>query len=112
MKARGKYFVKEDWIFNLESMNDTLHCAEYDIEDGKQALPVTIAGTRITDINDLDNLIEECSDLEWTAKHRKVTGSEYGRIRKIVEWRVRQRYFRCLANGMDERDAGECFSEL
>ena len=85
-----KYFVKGSWIFNLESMDDKLHCIKYD----------------------LDDLIDECETLQWAAKSRKVTGKEYGRIKEIVSWRVEQRYFRCIANGMKEKDAGACFSDL
>lgn len=111
-KYDRKYRVKEDWIFNLESMHGTLYCIKDDLEDEKIDFPITIAETKITDFDDLYHLIEECETLEWTAKNRKVTGKEYGRIKEIVNWRVEQRYFRCLASGMSERDAGECFRDL
>ena len=107
-----KYFVKGSWIFNLESMDDKLHCIKYDLEDEKISFPLTIAGTKITDFDDLDDLIDECETLQWAAKSRKVTGKEYGRIKEIVSWRVEQRYFRCIAHGMKEKDAGACFSDL
>lgn len=107
-----KYFVKSGWIFNLESMDDKLHCIKYDLEDGKLSFPIRIAGTEIIDFDDLDNLIDECETLQWAAKSRKVTGKEYGRIKEIVNWRVEQRYFRCIANGMKETEAGKCFTDL
>jgi hypothetical protein len=107
-----KYRVKMSWIFNLESMQDRLWCIEYDIEEGKIQLPIEVAGKQIKDIDELADLREECSDLEWTAKSGKVTGKEYGRIKQIVEWRVNARYMTCMANGMSERDAGACFEDL
>lgn len=112
MGEARKYFVKESWIFNLESMDDKLNCIKYDLEDGKLEFPLTLASTEIKDFDDLENLIEECEKLQWAAKSRKVTGSEYGRIKQIVNWRVEQRYFKCLSNGMNEKDAGQCFSDL
>lgn len=108
----SKVRIKESWIFNLESMDDKLHCIKYDLEDGKISFPLTIAGTKIKDFDDLNDLICECETLQLIAKSGKVTGKEYGRIKDIVNWRVEQRYFRCLANGMKEKDAGVCFSDL
>ncbi len=112
MVEKQKYRVKESWIFNLESMHDKLYCIKYDLEDEKKNFPLIIAGTKIADDNDLYRLIEECENLEWAAKSRKVTASEYERIKEVVNWRVTQRYLRCLANGMTEKDAGECFHDL
>lgn len=112
MVEKQKYLVKEGWIFNLGSMHDELYCIKYDLEDGKKSFPLTIAGTKITDNDGLYRLIEECETLELAAKSRKVTASEYERIKEIVNWRVTQRYLRCLANGMTEKDAGECFHDL
>ena len=106
-----KYRVKEAWRFNLESMNDKLHCIGYDVEDGKLNFPFEVAGTIINDFDDLDNLREECCDLLYKAWH-KVTGREYGRIKQIVEWRVMQRYCTCLNAGMSEQNAGACFQDM
>lgn len=108
----SKLRIKESWIFNLESMDDMLHGIKYDLEDGKISFPLTIVETKIKDFDDLYALIDECETLQWVAKSGKVTGKEYGRIKNIVNWRVEQRYFRCLANGMNEKDAGVCFSDL
>lgn len=107
-----KYRIKMDWIFNLESMHDKLRVMEYDIEDGILNFPFEVAGNTIKDYDDLENLIEECDELEWIAKSRKVTSREYGRIKQIVEWRVGVRYVRCLAAGMSENEAGKCFADL
>lgn len=106
------YYVKGSWIFNLEAMHDKLWCMIYDIRDGKLACPFEAAGKTITCEEDLEELLDESFELEWIAKSRKVTGKEYGRIKEIVNWRVMQRYMTCLANGMDESDAGACFSDL
>ena len=112
MAQERKYRVKEGWIFNLEAMHDKLHCIGYDLDDGTIKGPITILGYTIADSDDIQPLIDECSDLEWAAKSRKVTGKEYGRIKEIAEWRVNQRYATCLANGMDEAKAGACFEDL
>ena len=107
-----KYFVKRGWIFNLEAMHDKLYCIIYDIEDGELTLPLNICGTEITDIDQIYDMIEEASDLEWIAKSRKVTSKEYGRIKQMVEWRVIQRYNACMASGMSESEAGKCFEDM
>jgi len=107
-----KYFVKQSWIFNLESMHDHLWCIIYDWEDGKVNFPIEIAGKTINDVDEIQELLDECCELEWAAKCRKVTGKEYGRIKAIVEYRVMARYVRCLNSGMEERFAGECFADM
>lgn len=107
-----KYFVKGSWIFNLESIHDKVWCMIYDVQDRKITLPINVAGKEINDESDLFDLIEEASQLEWKAKSGKVTGKEYGRIKALVEWRVYQRYARCMASGMNERDAAGCFEDL
>lgn len=112
MKQERKYWVKTSWIFNLESMNDHVHCIIYDVEDGKVDFPFEVAGKEMRSIEDLEALLDECYKLEWTAKSGKVTGKEYGRIKEIVNYRVFARYARCLASGMDEARAGECFAEI
>lgn len=107
-----KYRVKGSWIFNLEAMHDKLFCILYDIEDGNIAFPITIAGTECKDEDGIQELIEEASRLEYIAKSRKVTSREYGRIKAMVEWRVGQRYARCMASGMSEQEAGRCFQDM
>lgn len=108
-----KYMVKEDWIFNLESMHDKLFVIEQDVREGKLQLGTfEIAGKAINSYEDLDDLADEAAKLCWIAKSRKVTGKEYGRIRKIITWRVMARYAACMASGMDERKAATCFEEL
>lgn len=107
-----KYYVKGSWIFNLESMNDRLWCIIYDIREGEVQLPIEIAGKICNDEDDVHDLMEECEDLEWIAKSRKVTGKEYGRIKQIAEWRIGARYMACLNAGMDESEAGRCFEDM
>ena len=107
-----KYFVKQGWIFNLESIHDRAWCMIYDIRDGELTCPFEVAGKTIEDESDLFDLIEEAENLEWTAKRGKVTSKEYGRIKALVEWRVMQRYAACMASGMNERDAGLCFADM
>lgn len=106
------YFVKQSWIFNLEAMHDKLWCIIYDIRDNNIKLPVNILGKNIYSESDVDELMNECSDLEWIAKSRKVTGKEFGRIKEIVNWRVNQRYMTCLNSGMPEDIAGGCFEDI
>ena len=107
-----KYWVKMAWRFNLESMNDKLWCVIYDVEEGKLVLPVEIAGTTCRTVDDIYALKEECAELCWASQSRRVTGKEYGRIKQIVNWRVYARYATCVASGMEERFAGECFADL
>ena len=108
-----RYFVKEDWIFNLESMHDKIWCLAEDVREGKIALPFTVADKVINSEDDLDTLQDEAETLEWKAKSSKgVTGKEYGRIKAIVSWRVMARYTACLANGMSEAEAGRCFADI
>lgn len=107
-----KYFVKSSWIFNLESMDDKLWCMIYDIRDGEITLPIEVCGKVINSEDDIDELLDECHSLEMIAKCGRVTGREYGRIKTIVDWRTNVRYARCLASGMNERDAGRCFEDM
>ena len=112
MSEIKKYWVKESWIFNLESMHDKLWVLENDVEEGRLVFPFEVAGKTIESYDDLEDLKEEASTLEWKAKSGRVTGMEYGRIKAIVEWRVMARYNRCLASGMSEREAGKCFGDM
>lgn len=107
-----KYFIKKSWIFNLEAMHDKLWCIIYDMRDGIIDCPVEIAGKICKDEDDVQGILDEACELEWAAKSRKVTGKEYGRIKEMVEWRVFQRYAACIANGMSDRDAGLCFTDI
>ena len=110
--SKGKrYMVKEDWIFNLESMHDKLFVIELDLRDGKLQFPFEVAGKTINDYDDLDALANEAAEL-CSKAWRGVTGKEYGRIKEIVSWRVMQRYARCMASGMDEKDAARCFEDM
>lgn len=106
-----KYFIKESWQFNLESMHDKIWCLIYDIQDHKIELPFTVAGKTINSEGDMYDLMNEVDDLLGAARH-KVTGREYGRIREVVAWRVNARYTTCMANGMSEADAGLCFEDM
>ena len=106
-----KYFVKESWLFNLESMHDRIWCLIYDMRENKIALPFEVAGKTINDEDDLLSLMDEAEELQFKA-HGKVTGKEYARIKEIVSWRVNARYAACMAAGMDEADAGRCFEDM
>ena len=112
VKEERKYFVKENWIFNLESCDDRIWCIEYDIQEKKISFPFVIANKTINGYEDLESLRNECYELKNKAMNGRVTASEYGRIKEIVSWRVEQRYLRCLSSGMDEREAGICFQDL
>lgn len=111
-KEERKYYVKSGWVFNLEAMHDKIWSLIYDIREGKLECPFQVAGREIKEEADLFDLQEEAENLEWIAKSRKVTSKEYGEIKKLVEWRVMQRYNACLASGMDEKMAGGCFDDL
>lgn len=111
-KVEKKYFVKESWIFNLESMHDKCFCLMYDIQEGRIQCPFEVAGKTINDESDLYDLINEAGALHDIAFGGKVTGKQYGRIQEIVAWRVNARYNRCLASGMDEKEAGRCFEDM
>lgn len=111
MEAK-KYFVKSGWIFNLEAMHDKIWCLIYDVRDGVIECPFEVAGKTINGEEDLQDLLDEASELEWAAKSGKVTGKQYGRIKDIVGWRVNARYAACMAAGMNERDAGACFEDM
>lgn len=111
MSADKKYRIKEGWIFNLESMNDKLWNVIYDIRDGKIKLPIEICGKQINYEDDVQKLMEEAETLEWAAKSGPVSSKEHGRVEELVNWRVTQRYIKCL-EVMEERDAGRCFDDL
>ena len=80
--------IKEEWIFNLESMHDKLWCLIYDFENEKLQFPITVANTVCNDIEDIEALIEECENLEWLAKSCKVCDDDFKRIAEIVGWRI------------------------
>jgi hypothetical protein len=87
MNERKYSISKEGWIFNLEATNAELAKIKYSILDGEITLPITIAGTKINDYEDIEAMIEECLNLEWAAKvYRKVTSREYQRIKELVNW--------------------------
>lgn len=112
MEEIKNYSVKSGWIFNLESMHDKLWCIIYDARNGEVQFPLTIANRECKDEDDIMELIEEAGNLEWIAKSRKVTSKEYGRIKEMVEWRISQRYLVCMANGMSEKQAGQCWEDM
>lgn len=39
MTEQRKYFIKSNWIFNLEAMDDKLWCLQNDLEQGIIATP-------------------------------------------------------------------------
>ena len=106
MKEERKYYVKGNWIFNLESMHDKIWCMIYDIQEGK-CDHVTILGKDMG-ISELYDFMNECDDLAWKAQG-KVTSKEYGRIKAISDARNMIRYATCLANGASEEEAGNAF---
>lgn len=109
-KGEKKYRIKEDWIFNLEAMNDKLFLiAEETPED---AYPIEIANYICRNADDVWNIRDWADELHYRAWGNKVTGKEYGEIKKIVYWRVMERYVTCINNGMDEDRAGACFNDL
>ena len=112
MTDEKKYFVKGPWVFNLEAMHDKLWCLIFDADDGKVDFPLEIAGRKVHDVYDIKDIIEEASMLESAAKSGRVTGRQYGCIKEMAEWRIQSRYNTCMANGMNEKDAGLCFEDM
>ena len=112
MTEERKYRIKMGWIFNLEAMHDKLWCLIYDAREGEVQFPLTIANRVCKDVGDIMDVMEEAETLEWIAKSRKVTSREYGRIKAMAEWRITQRYVACMASGMSERDAGQCWEDM
>lgn len=117
MAQERKYWVKESWRFNLESMNDHLWCMIYAVEDGDDEIfghiefPIEVAGKTCRSVDDLYDLKDECANLRELAWGR-VTGKEYGRIKEIVNYRVMARYVRCIESGMSDYMAGACFEDI
>ena len=93
-------------------MHDKLWTLENDIDEGRLQFPFTIANKEIKNWDDFESLRNECYDMEYIAKSRKVTSREYDRIRSIVAWRVETRYAVCMAAGMSESEAGKCFADM
>ena len=106
-----KYYVKEDWIFNLESMQDLCRNLIYDVEDGKLKFPIKAADRRLCSEEDIRALMEECSSLEAKAKSGAVEESDYNRIGEIVFWRITRRFEKCRQT-LGIREAEKCFDEL
>lgn len=102
-----KYFVKENYRFNLDSMITKVWCYIYDIQEGKYEY-VYLMGRKM-DEEALDVFKDECEDLLLKAQCGKVTGKEYGRIKAISDERNIIRYATCLEKGMSENDAGYAF---
>lgn len=112
MATTKTYFVKQSWIFNLEAAYEKLRVVEIDLEEDILTFPLELIGQKVEDFDDLQALVDEVEKLTLTAKTRKVTGKEYGRIKEVVTWRVGARYMACLKGGMNEKDAGRCFEDL
>lgn len=110
--GQRKYWVKRDWLFNLDSLYTRIKCIQYDIEDGTQDFPLEIAGTPIKDWDDLDKILHECDQLLQVARWGRVTGKEYGRIKTMVEYRCWVRYFQNVNAGMDEDRAALSFDGI
>lgn len=101
-----KYYVKENYRFNLDSMHDHVWCCIYDIQDGL-CKTVNLMGEEMNE----DRLYEFLEELEelMSVAHGKVTGKEYGRIKAISDERNMIRYATCISKGMSERDASYAF---
>lgn len=100
--SEKKYFLnRERWIFGLESMRDhcsyMLECEWDDLSDDE--------------IKYYDNLREECQNLLWKNSHGGLTGKEVERVKDITVNREFIRYNKCLAAGMEEKEAGKCFDD-
>ena len=102
-----KYWVKASYRTNLDSFITKCHCIRYDMEDGEYD-EIELLGKKY-DIETIYDLIDECQHLLGIANCGRVTGKEYGRIKRISEFRDCQRYATCIANGMSEDKASYAF---
>lgn len=102
------YFCNNSMKFNLDSMYTHLKVMQYEFEDGTITGDVEICD-RVVNIDTIDDLIEEVGDLLSKAVWGKVTGKEYGRIKRISEERKMIRYCTCLNAGMSEEKASYAF---
>ena len=101
-----KYYVKENYRFNLDSMHTKVWCCIDDIRDGLYKT-VHLMGEEM-DEDRLYEFLEELEELMFVSQG-KVTGKEYGRIKAISDERNMIRYVTCISKGMSERDAGYAF---
>ena len=101
-----KYYVKQNYLFNLDSMRVHVMNLVDDIRDGKFET-VELMGETMDEYR-LEEFKEEIEGLMWKAWY-PVCGKDYGRIKSISDERNRIRYATCIANGMSESDAGSCF---
>ena len=102
-----KYFVKQAWIANLDSMLTKVHCYDYDMRDGEYN-SVEIMG-KVYDVVTIEELKDELRQLIAKASWGKVNGKDYGRIKFFSQYRDQLRYATCIAKGMDESKAAYAF---
>ena len=101
-----KYYVKLNYRFNMDSMLTHVMNLIDDIRDGKFET-VELMGETMDEYR-LEEFREELEDLMAKAYY-PVCGKDYGRIKSISDERNMIRYVTCMAQGMDESDAGSCF---
>ena len=101
-----KYYVKQNYRFNMDSMRVHVMNLIDDIRDGEFET-VDLMGETMDEYR-LEEFKEEIEDLLTKAWH-PVCGKDYGRIKAISDERNMIRYVTCKAKGMDESDAGYCF---
>lgn len=101
-----KYYVKLNYRFNMDSMLTHVMNLIDDIRDGKFET-VELMGETMDEYR-LEAFREELEDLMAKAYY-PVCGKDYGRIKAISDERNMIRYATCMAQGMDESDAGSCF---
>lgn len=101
-----KYFVKEGYRTNLDTMYTKVRLIAYDLELGEYN-QVQLVG-KTYDVDTIYEFLYELEQLSYVARGR-VTGKEYGRIKAISEERDWMRYSTCIAEGMDESRAAYAF---
>lgn len=106
MTTNKKYYVKQNYRFNLDSMRVHVMNLIDDIRDGNFDT-VELMGETM-DEDRLEEFKEEIEDLMEKAWY-PVCGKDYGRIKAISDERNMIRYATCTANGMSDEDAGYCF---
>lgn len=100
-----RYWLKEAYMTNLDSMETTAWLQVHDMESGEiKKDPYYGEGLEYW-----ENLLNEIRGLMERTWDGKAVWKDYKRIRELSDERNIIRYSKCMANGMDEDKAGYAF---
>lgn len=109
------YFATMGMRTNLDSMHTLLMLVRYGL-DGDEDCSQYVNPDKSFDFlgrhytaDNIDELIEEVDDLAWKGCMGRLTTTEYGRAQSISHERDYMRYCKCMASGMNEKDAALAF---